>query len=186
MNNTIIFLRHASTQKDTNVPIEDWNVKPEVMEEVKKTANLSDFDKVDLIFTSTEKKSVQTAQPFANRLSKEIIQVAALGEIKRPDSEKLSTEDYEKIKVKIFEDFDFTTQNWETANQALERFKKAVEKIDSENEGKTILIVAHGTVMTLYFAYLLGKLDDIFSRWKDLGFGSWGMVQNGKVVKDIV
>ena len=48
------------------------------------------------------------------------------------------------------------------------------------------MIVAHGTVMTLYFAYLLGKLDDIFSRWKDLGFGSWGMVQNGKVVKDIV
>ncbi len=39
--------------------------------------------------------------------------------------------------------------------------------------------------MSLYFAYLQNKLDDIFPRWKKLGFLGWGIVHNGKVVKDV-
>lgn len=186
MNNTLIFLRHASTKKDATLPIEHWVVKEESMPDIVRLADSGVFDNVDQIYASTERKAVQTAEPFAKRLNKSVTQVAELGEIKRPGSEKLSTEEYKKIKLQIFENMDFTTEGWETANQALERFSQAIGKIDSQNENKEILIVSHGTVMTLYFAKLQGQLGNIFARWKDLEFGSWGLVRNGVVQKDIV
>ena len=53
-------------------------------------------------------------------------------------------------------------------------------------ENKKILIVAHGTVMTLYFSYLQGELDKAFGRWKNLGFCDFGIIKNNKVIKDIM
>ena len=89
------------------------------------------------------------------------------------------------MKAKIFQDLDFTDHGWETANHALERFKKAIKEIDDKYENKKILICAHGTVMTLYFAYLQDKLKDLFSRWKGLGFCDYGIIKDNKIIKDI-
>lgn len=129
---------------------------------------------------------MQTALPVAQRLNKEIHQIKGLGELRRPDGHSIGLERYNELKKKLYSDFDYSENDWETINSALERFSGAVERIDKENENKTILVVCHGTVMSLYFAKLQGKLDDMFSRWKGLGFCSWGVVENGKVVKDIV
>lgn len=186
MNNTLIFLRHGPTLKDTNLSIDQWSVRPEAVGDIIKLAESSTFDQIDFIYTSTQIKAVQTAIPFSKRLNKPIIQIPELGELSRPGSEKLSTEDYEKIKSKIFMDLDYTTDNWETSNHALSRYKKAINQIDSQYEGKTILIISHGSVMTLYFCSLQGKLTNIFTRWKEMNFGNWGVVRKGKVVKDIV
>lgn len=95
-------------------------------------------------------------------------------------------EEYEEMKKKIFEDLNSTKYGWETANSALTRFQNAVEKIDDKNNGKKILICAHGTVMTLYFAYLQNKLEDLMQRWKGLEFGAIGIVKDGKVIKEVV
>ena len=185
MSNTLIFLRHAKTSVDKSIPIEDWTLTDEGFKHSKETAETGDFDKVDLIFTSSERKSVETAKPIAERIKKEIVQLSELGEIKRPNSEKITLEEYKELKRKIFEDFDYSEQGWETVNQALNRFSDAVEEIDTKYENKTILIVAHGTVMSLFFAKLQNKLDELLSRWNKLGFCDWGIVKDGKVVKDI-
>ncbi|MBU2503587.1 MAG: histidine phosphatase family protein, partial [Nanoarchaeota archaeon] len=89
-------------------------------------------------------------------------------------------------KVKIFEDRDFSQYDWETANHALKRFKDAVTQIDDEQENKKILICSHGTVITLYFAYLQDKLNDLMRRWKDLKFGAVGIIKNKKVITDVI
>lgn len=68
---------------------------------------------------------------------------------------------------------------------ALERFKTGIAKLEEENEGQTILVITHGTVLTLYFAEQTGKWERIFDRWKRLPFCAIGLVENGKVVKDL-
>lgn len=109
-----------------------------------------------------------------------------MGEIKKPGAEKLSAEDYDKLKIQILSDFDFTVNNSETANQALYRFSNAVDKINADHERKTILIVSHGITMTLYFAKLQNQLSQILNRWGKPKFGNYGIIQNRGVTKDII
>ena len=186
MNNKIIFLRHAKTEVDNTLPIADWFLTDEGVEHAKEVSSDHVFDDVDLIFASTERKAVDTAKPIAKRLGKEIVQVENLGEIKRPNAEKITLEEYKRLKAVVFSDFGKSEGGWETVNCALNRFSKAVEEIDRKYENKVILIVAHGTVMSLYFADAQGKMNELFSRWKSLGFCEWGIIENGEVTKDIV
>jgi hypothetical protein len=48
-------------------------------------------------------------------------------------------------------------------------------------KSKKIIICTHGTVLTLYFAYLKKELRDIK---ESLGFGSYAIVKNNKIIKD--
>lgn len=186
MNNTLIFIRHAKTLVDKNISIEDWVLTDEGKKQAQELTESSTLDNADVLISSQEKKSYLTIAPLAKKLGKDIIELQELGEIKRPGSEKITKEEYDEMKVKIFKDLDFTAHGWETANHALRRFKRAVDKIDKKYEEKTIIICAHGTVMTLYFAFLQNQLDNIFSRWHGLEFGAYGIIKNDKVIKDIV
>ena len=40
-------------------------------------------------------------------------------------------------------------------------------------------------IMT-YFSYLQNELDNVFKKWKKLGFLNYGIIENGKVIKDIL
>jgi len=186
MNNTFIFLRHGKTKLDKALPIEEWDLTDEGKIAVENLAKTDKFDDVDVIISSDEKKAYLTVKPIADKLNKKIIKIKELGEIKRPNAESITKEQYEEMKVKIFKDFDFSDYEWETANHALNRFKEGIDNINKKYENKKILIGSHGTVMTLYFAYLQNKLDDIFARWKDLGFCDYGVIKDNRVVKDIV
>lgn len=185
MNNKIIFLRHAKTEVDKSLAIADWFLSKKGEKHAQQISSDPVFDDVDLIFASTERKGVDTARPIAQRLDKEIIQIEDLGEIRRPGAEKVTLKEYKRLKSVIFSDFDKSEAGWETVNHALKRFEEAVKKIDEKHENKVILIVAHGTVMSLYFADIQGKMDELFSRWKNLGFCEWGIIKDGKIIKDI-
>ncbi|MFH1456148.1 MAG: histidine phosphatase family protein [archaeon] len=186
MKNELIFLRHAETKKDKSIPVSQWVLTREGKEKSKNLTNDKYLLDVDIIITSTEKKAFQTAKHLADKLNKEIIQIKDLSELNRDKGEIMTKEEYDQMKVKIFEDLDFTDFGWETCNHALERFRKTVKEIDKKYENKKILIVAHGTVMTLYFSYLQNSLDNIFTRWKSLGFCDYGIVKDDRVIKDIV
>ncbi len=186
MNNTLIFLRHGETKKDKSVPVAEWVLTEEGQKATADLINTGVFDDVDIIISSGETKAYQTVEPLAKNLGKEITKIPELNEIGRGEGETMTTEEYRKMKVKIFKDLDFTDHGWETANHALNRFKEAVEKINAQYEDKNIILAAHGTVMTLYFAFIQDKMDKLMERWKGLGFCDYGIVENKKVIKDIV
>ncbi|MBT4376976.1 histidine phosphatase family protein [archaeon] len=186
MENEIIFIRHAQTKMDKEIPINDWDLTEEGYIHSEKVKDIDKFQDVDVLISSNEKKAYLTIKPLADKMGKEIIKIKNLGEIERVNSEMMPTEEYKEMKVKVFQDLDFTDHGWETCNHALERFSKTVKEIDKQYENKKIIISSHGTMMTLYFAKLQGKLDDLMSRWKSLGFCDYGIIKNGEVVKDIV
>lgn len=186
MNNELIFIKHAETKIDKSIPIEDWVLTEQGYANSERLKDVAEFQDADTLISSGEKKAYLTIKPLADKLGKEIIQIKGLGEISRPNSERLSKEEYVEMKEKVFEDLDFTAHGWETCNHALARFRQAVATIDKKYEDKKIIISAHGTVLSLYFTSLLGKLNDLKPRWKSLGFCDWGIVKNNKVIKDIV
>lgn len=180
-NNTLIFIRHGKTEVNKALPIRKWILSEQGKKEAENLTSIKEFQDVDLLYSSEEPKAYLTIKPLSDKIKKRIIQIPELGELTRPDGHSIGLEEYEKRKAKMLKNIDYTEGGWEKAKNALKRFKKAVEKIDKENKNKKIIICAHGNVLTLYSAYLKKKLTDIK---ETLGFGSYAIVKNGKIVKD--
>jgi len=179
--NTLIFIRHGKTEIDKARSISKWVLAEQGKKEAESLISIKEFQDVALLFSSEEEKSYATIKPLADKIGKKTIKVKDLGEIRRPDAHLISSEQYEERKHNLLANLNYTEHGWEKAKNALKRFRKAVEKINKQNEGKKIIICAHGTVLTLYFSYLRNELKNIK---ETLGFGSYAIVKNNKIIKD--
>ena len=187
MVNTFIFFRHALTRIDHTKPADQWILSEEGMQAAKRIFTSGEFDDIDIIYASTEKKAIQTAYYLSKKLEKEIIADSRLNELNRGHDFKDSQKDYEETVSKVFLQMNTRVGRWESANQASIRFQKTIEEINKKYNNKKILVVSHGIVLSLYFAKLLEiPTSDLFDRWKSLLFCDWGIVKAGKVIKDMV
>lgn len=187
MQNTYVFLRHAKVRKETSEPSDKWILSDEGIKYVEQVAATGIFDDVNVIISSSQKKVIQTAYFLANRLDKDIITNPSLDEIDKGSLLIEDPEEYQKQVVNIFDKPDESIAGWESANQALKRFQLGIDRIEKEHSHKKILIVTHGIVLTLYFASILKETtEEIISRWKRLKSCAWGIVENKKIIHDIV
>jgi broad specificity phosphatase PhoE len=186
MANKYVFLRHALTIVDFSKPANQWILSKEGIEKIERVSRNKYFDDVDIIAASTEQKAIDTASFVSKRIGKDIITFDELKELER--GKPLNNIDsYENSVKLVLERKGTNPKDWETADNALFRFKNVIENFDSSFEGKKILVVSHGLVLTLYFGDLLDTpRDQLFNRWKKLDFCSWGVVENKKVTKDII
>ena len=184
MKNTFIFLRHAKTVPDLDKHATKWSIDEKSHVELEKLSKETIFKKVELIYSSKEQKAIQTAKPFSETLNIEIQILQGLEELQRGAS-YLSKEDFEKLKRTKLEERDSSLDGGETANECLERFASTIKKIDSLHENKHILIVSHGTVLSLYFSHLKNDFSNIFEYWKNMPFCSVGIVEDSKILRDI-
>jgi len=124
---------------------------------------------VDIIISSTEKKAIQTAFYLTKKTEKEIITISAFNELNRGEKVIETVEEYRRCVKAIFNEAHVS--GWETAETALKRFRIEIVKIDQEYTEKTILIVSHGIILTLYFGYLLAlEICNLFERWEQFKF----------------
>ena len=184
MNNTFYFLRHGKTKVDSRTPVSKWVLSEVGEEQAQRLADEDTFKDIDIIISSTETKAFQTAKPTADKLGKEILRIEELSELDRDKGQFMDPEKYEEAVKECLSNPDQSVNNWESASHALERFTKKVEEIDSQYEDKKILIVGHGFTINAYFAKLLG-IPDVYGRLSTNDFADWGVVENGKVTKDI-
>ncbi len=178
----IIFLRHAETEKDPSLNASLWGLSDVGKKQAEEIAELPLMNKVDIIYTSEEKKAILTAEPLAKKLSKKIVPLSFFNEVKRGDK-FLTKEEFEKEKAKQLEDLSYPAFNGESGLEALKRFQKGVEEI---KENKNILVVTHGTILNIYLANLLNSFSELPERWSKTLFCSYGVVENNIVVKDII
>ena len=186
MKNTLILLRHGRTQFNPDNPVSQWALSEEGEKQAKEIAESGVFDYVDVIICSGEYKAKQTASYLADRLGKIVISNSGLNEIGRDDGGILTEEEHDKTLEFALRNQDQSRHRWETAQNALNRYESSVDQINREYKGKNILIVSHGTVMSLYFAKLTGTMDQIVEREKRLGYCDYGTVKCSRVVKGIV
>lgn len=185
MNNTFYFLRHAETKVDKNTPVSKWVLSEYGEKQAEQRASEGIFDDVDVVFSSAEGKAYQTAKPIADKIGMSITQLKEIDELDRDKGEFLSSEDYEhKIKY-CLEYSKESVNNRETAEHALIRFENKIDELDRDYENKKILVVGHGFTINMYFAKLLGLLDQTYKRLGQNDFADWGVVKNQKVIKDI-
>ncbi|MBY8989984.1 MAG: histidine phosphatase family protein [Candidatus Lokiarchaeota archaeon] len=184
-NNILIFLRHAETKVEKGVKNSEWSLTTKGKLDALKIVESKPFDNINIIIASAEEKALNTAYPLAGELKIKILIEADLNEIKRDHGKFLDTQRYIITMKQCMTIRDKSFNNWETANNALERFSKKIEEIDFKHDRKKILIVSHGVVINLYFAKVLGKLEDVFDRAQTNTFCDYGIIQNNNVIRDI-
>ncbi len=186
MNNTFYMLRHGETQFTREKTAHEWSLSPNGISKVREVAETGCFDDIDIIVSSMEEKALQTAMLIANRVQKEISVNFDLGEHDRRNSGFLEQSEFNETIQFAFNNMDQSKRRWETTKDALERFTKAITEIDSKHEDKNILVVSHGTVLSLYFANQMGVMEEVYDRWKNIDYCNWGIVQGRQIMKDIV
>ncbi|UCH04892.1 MAG: histidine phosphatase family protein [Candidatus Thorarchaeota archaeon] len=185
MTTLIHLLRHAETKLDPSVPADRWHISEKGMESARVLASSGVFDNVDMIVTSAEDKAYETAMPIAKRIDVDITRNSSFNEMNRGTGPFTSHEEYLERVHSALSVPESSISGWETAANALRRFEQGIHNIESETGARSLLLVSHGLVLSLYFAHLLGT-EEVYERWRRLDFCSWGTVRNRKVVKDIV
>jgi broad specificity phosphatase PhoE len=170
MGNQLVLVRHSIPEVVESAPARDWRLSEEGRARAQRLAQRLMEYRPECLVSSVEPKARETAEIIAAGLGLELCIVEGLHEHDRSGSTYLSTDCFQSAVREFFEKPDELVFGNETAGQALMRFDQAVRSVLSDHENKTIVIVAHGTVMSLYAARLLGISGFLF--WKELGLPS--------------
>ncbi len=186
MNETkIIFLRHADAQKDPAVNAALWGLSEMGENQALEITELTIMKTIDVIYASEEQKTSLTAKPIAKMLGKEIHQLSFFNEVKRGDK-FLTKEEFDIEKIRQLTNLSYKAFDGESGFEALARFKNGVSQIIENNNNATILVVTHGTILNIYFTNLLNIHTLLPERWSKTAFCAYGIVKDGKVIKDII
>ena len=127
-----------------------------------------------VIVSSSEPKAKETAEIIATMQQLELSIVDDLHEHDRVNEPYLSKDKFHASIREFFQKPNVLVFGRETANQAHRRFERAVYSVLDHYAGKTVLIVAHGTVISLFVSRLTGA-SDLFL-WNELGLPSFVVI----------
>ncbi len=166
----LILVKHALPQVDRSVPAGRWRLSEEGRRRCRPLANRLAAYQPALIASSVEPKAVETAETVADQLGTPFETAEGLHEHDRSNVSFLSRQEFERAVAHFFEQPEELVFGRETASQAHQRFKKAVERVTAKCPAGNIVIVAHGTVITLFVADCTGTAP--FPFWQRLGLPS--------------
>ena len=166
----LILVKHSLPEIVENVPAHAWELSSEGRTRVGKLAERLRQYQPEVIVSSVEPKARQTAELICENLGVDVVVMDGLHEHDRSGVPFYSKDKFQSLVQEIFEKPDVLVFGGETATQALVRFRESVELIMNLYENKRMVIVSHGTVISLFVAWLTGV--DGFLLWKELGLPS--------------
>lgn len=80
--------------------------------------------------------------------------------------------------------------SWEPASSAVTRFEQFMTELLAKKEfnSKTVGIVSHGTVLSLYFAKVGNYIYDpdlLYQKWNKTTFCSYGIMIDSKILQEL-
>lgn len=160
---TIYLIRHSKPMKVNNTFNKDnlqlQNEKSSLSIEGEQIAkdklNKKEFDGIDILFSSSYVRTIQTAKYLANKNNLEINVISDLGERKFGIDSWNELPD--KFERKQFLDENYKLNNGENQKEVRDRMYSVIMKVLNEYPNKRIAIVSHGTAIS----YLLKKWCDV-------------------------
>lgn len=163
----LILVKHSLPEIVKNVPASEWTLSKKGRALAQTLAEKLAHYQPEILISSIEPKALQTAEIIRNSLGLNLITVENLHEHDRRKTSYLSKHDFEASVQKFFNKPEKLVFGSETANQAHKRFRDAVFSVQKRFPNQTILIVSHGTVISLFVSRLLGIAEFLF--WQELG-----------------
>lgn len=183
MNKYLILVKHSLPGIIENVPAREWKLSEEGQRRAQQLAKRLNQYQPEVIASSIEPKAQETAEIIARKYNLMIQIVDGLHEHDRSNTQYLSTDKFKSAVCEFFENPEKLVFGNETANQCHARFDQAVRSALGLYEDKTIVIIAHGTVISLFVSRLTGISDLIL--WYELGLPSFVVIdmQSAKMIE---
>jgi len=167
----LILVKHSLPEIIPTIPAKEWVLSKPGQVRCEVLAKRLESYSPDIVASSVEPKAVETAQIIARQINKPFHIVEGLHEHDRTGVEFLGKEQFEARVIDFFMRPDKLVMGRETANQACERFSKALASVELEHPDKNIVVVSHGTVITLFVEKFTGL--ETFSFWRKLDLPSF-------------
>lgn len=181
----LILVKHSLPDILEDVPAREWHLSEEGRIRARKLAGRLIRYQPGIIISSVEPKARETASIFAENPGLLLHEVEGLHEHDRSGSPYYSKDEFQDLVRELFAKPGELIFGNETANSALARFRQAVDFVLNAYSGKNIVIVAHGTVISLYVSWLTGCNG--YGLWKELGLPSFVVLDiQSKILIDTV
>ena len=174
MSQSLILVRHSVPEVQRDRPAREWKLSPDGRLRARLLSERISAYPVEVVFSSVEPKAVETAQIIAADCDVELHVVGGLQEHDRSNVPFMSRPEFESAVQEFFRQPDTLVFGRETANQAYERFSAAITSLLVEYKDQDPVIVAHGTVISLFVSRLTGTSAFVF--WEKLGMPSFVVI----------
>jgi len=170
----LILVKHSLPEILKVVPAHEWHLSEEGRERAQELAEKLIRYQPEIIVSSVEPKARETASILAENLGLEFREAEDLHEHDRSGELYHSKDKFQNLVRELFDKPNELIFGNETANEALARFRQAVDIVLNSYNGNPIVLVAHGTVISLYVSWLTGC--DGYTLWNELGLPSFAVL----------
>jgi len=170
----LILVKHSLPEIDETKPAKEWGLGFEGRVRCKSLADALMGYHPDVVISSVEPKAYQTARVLVGLLDEPTLPwetMEGLHEHDRSGVEFLGKEEFENRVAEFFAKPDQKVFGAESADEAHDRFAHAIRAALKKHGERTMIVVAHGTVISL-FVSRLANLDP-FPLWKSLDLPSF-------------
>ena len=171
MKKYLILVKHSLPKIVENMPAQKWGLSDEGRMRAQQLAGRLNQYQPEVIVSSVEPKAKETAEIIAAKHNLELHIAEGLHEHDRSKVAFLPKDEFQAAVREFFEKPDTLVFGSETADACHARFQQAVHSILDQNLDKTVVIVAHGTVISLFVSRLTGISDLLL--WHELGLPSF-------------
>jgi broad specificity phosphatase PhoE len=185
MENTFIFVNSAKSEKNDSISRLKWHLSSKGKLQAEALAKIQLLQKINLIFVSDSDRAYQTALPLAHKLKLGIERCKALNEVSMGDCPLLGKTEYEEAVEFALKNQERSRQGWETAKKAFSRFSQKIEELELAYKKKTICVITHPIVLSLYLSPLTFKKGQEYERFQKTNHAAYAIVRNRLVAKDI-
>jgi broad specificity phosphatase PhoE len=168
---SLILVKHSLPEIVENIPTREWRLSAEGQVRCKHLADQLAKYQPGQIISSVEPKARETAELVAKELNLSAIVFDDLHEHDRSNMGYLSKEKFQESIREFFAKPDELVFGNETADQAYQRFQTAIASILRQFPNQRLVVVAHGTVISLFASRLTGISN--LSLWEELGLPSF-------------
>lgn len=166
----LILVKHSLPEIDPAVPAHRWHLSAEGRRRCHALSERLACYSPGCMLSSREPKAVETARLLARHLGQTVQVVEGLHEHDRSHVGWMDADRFRSQVQALFDHPDRLVMGGETADQARERFTCAVTAALGEYPNSDVVIVAHGTVITLFVEQAAGGAA--FEFWERLALPS--------------
>ena len=171
MTRHLILVKHSVPEMDPDRPPHTWRLSEEGRSRAQRLGEELQSFTPEILVSSDEPKARETAEILAEKLRLDLHVLPDLHEHDRSNVPFLPHDAFEFSVQDFFHRPDELVFGKETASEADARFYRAVHTLLNAHRDKTVVIVSHGTVISLFVARLTGS--PALELWKRLGLPSF-------------
>lgn len=159
MTGKFLYLTHPQVRIDPGVPVPDWGLSETGLARAQLAAAAPVFANLVKVFSSGERKAVETARIIADARGLPVTILPATHENDRSATGFLPPDEFEAVADAFFARPEESIRGWERASDAQHRIvSEATPLLETAMREGDILMVGHGAVGTLLYCQLSGKL----------------------------